>query len=60
MYFSFAGGVQSAQGLCSFPRGWVRESRVVHDAPLFILQIHRSSFGACWWGEMLLLFFSMA
>jgi hypothetical protein len=25
---------------------------MVHDAHLFILQIHASSFGAGWWGEM--------
>jgi hypothetical protein len=34
------------------PRGWVRESWVVHDAHLFVLQIHASNFETSWWGEM--------
>jgi hypothetical protein len=50
-------GVQSAQGM-----HWIiflgvgRESHMVHDAYLFFLQFHTSSFGASWWGEMALLF----
>jgi hypothetical protein len=41
------------------PRGWVGELGVVHvvcDAHLFILQILASSFGICWWGEMVYCF----
>jgi hypothetical protein len=32
----------------------------VHDAYLFVLQIHTSSFGAALWGGMVPLFFSVA
>jgi hypothetical protein len=30
---------------------------MVHNAYLFILQLHTSSFEASWWGEMAPLFF---
>jgi hypothetical protein len=35
-----------------FPGGWVGELHMVHDAHLFILQFHASSFGAGWQEEM--------
>jgi hypothetical protein len=34
------------------PGRWVGELHVVHDAHLFVLQIHISSFGTGWQGEM--------
>jgi hypothetical protein len=51
-------------GGCSFfpedaldyvPKWWVGELHVVHDAHLFILQIHACSFGTIEEGEMALL-----
>jgi hypothetical protein len=41
-------------GLCSWGIG--RELHVVHDAHLFILQIHASSFEPSWQREMVPLF----
>jgi hypothetical protein len=38
------------------PGRWIRESQVVHDAQLFVLQIHASRFGAGQGGEVALLF----
>jgi hypothetical protein len=57
LLFSFVGvGGQSAQGwhwiMFLRVRGWVGKSWVVHDAHLFILQIHASSFETSWQGEM--------
>jgi hypothetical protein len=61
MFFIFAGGecsVCTGAVLEYFPGGWVRELHVVHNAHLFILQFHTSSFRTSWWGDMTLLFFS--
>jgi hypothetical protein len=46
------GSVCSGAVLDYFPMGWVEESHMVCDAQLFVLQIHISSFGAGWQGEM--------
>jgi hypothetical protein len=56
--FSFVGchSVSPGAALDYVPRGWVGELRVVHDAYLFVLQIHTSSFGVSQRGEMALLF----
>jgi hypothetical protein len=34
------------------PREWVGELNMIHDAHLFVLQIHTSSFGAGWQEEI--------
>jgi hypothetical protein len=49
MLFSF---VCAGTLLDYVPWGWVRELHMVHDAQVFILQIHASSFESSWWGEM--------
>jgi hypothetical protein len=59
MFFSFAGGQRFSLPwavLDYFPSRLVRESCMVHDAHLFILQLHSRRFRDCWWGEMVLLF----
>jgi hypothetical protein len=48
-------GVQYAQGLHWIIFPGVRNLCVVHVS-LFVLQIHASSFGASWWGEMVPLY----
>jgi hypothetical protein len=53
--FSFVGGRGSVfpqAALDYVSRGWVGESHVMCDAHLFVLQIHASSFGTSWQGEM--------
>jgi hypothetical protein len=56
MLFSFVGAgeysVCPGTVLDYVPMGWVGESRMVHDAFLFVLQIHISSFETSWQGEM--------
>jgi hypothetical protein len=57
--FCWLGGlVCPGAALDYFPGVWVGESHVVFDAHLFVLQFHTCSFGAGWWGEKALLFFS--
>jgi hypothetical protein len=55
VHFCWGRGFQSVQGL-HVPRVWVggmgRESHVIGEAHLFILQIHASSFRASQLGEM--------
>jgi hypothetical protein len=49
MLFSFVGGGDSicpGAELDYVPREWVEELHIVHDAHLFFLLIHTSSFGA--------------
>jgi hypothetical protein len=55
MLFSFIvgeGSICSGTVLDYVPKGWVGELCMVCDAHLFVLQIHASSFGTGWWGEV--------
>jgi hypothetical protein len=56
MLFSFVGGKGSVcprAALDCVPRGWVGQLPVVDDAHLFVLQVHTSSFGISWQGEIM-------